>query len=271
MIDAYLVQRPHENTVIDFTGVATADFSIAIVAGLNRLTHCAELAGVPPAQQTGTLRHFRKLVTLALKWWLTEGAVERCAQMLANGEQPPLMLYLVWSEYTRLAKQVAAAAIFRIVHRAFAEAGGAAGRHRFPFRGRQGSGRVAGEWIVSADAAIAPCPRASYLWVTRHRRGLKRAAVPLCQLAIQIQIFKPAHVTHHIRFKSVEDLRLRLQGAERHQSRHRPRRDFCAAGAERRRQDHADQHHLRHRQPERRAASPSAATTSTGIIAPRAR
>jgi hypothetical protein len=112
MIDAYLVQRPHENTVIDFTGAATADFSIAIVAGLNWLTHCAELAGVPPAQQTGTLRHFRKLVTLALKWWLTEGAVERCAQMLANGEQPPLMLYLVWSEYTRLAKQVAAAAVF---------------------------------------------------------------------------------------------------------------------------------------------------------------
>jgi hypothetical protein len=31
---------------------------------------------------------------------------------LANGEQPPLMLYLVWSEYTRLAKQIAAAAIF---------------------------------------------------------------------------------------------------------------------------------------------------------------
>ena len=88
------------------------DFSIAIVAGLNRLTHCAELAGVPPAQQTGTLRHFRQLVSLAQKWWLTDGAAERCAQMLANGEQPPLMLYLVWSEYTRLAKQIAAAAIF---------------------------------------------------------------------------------------------------------------------------------------------------------------
>ncbi len=32
--------------------------------------------------------------------------------MLANGEQPPLMLYLIWSEYTRLAKQITAAAIF---------------------------------------------------------------------------------------------------------------------------------------------------------------
>lgn len=112
MIDAYLFQRPHENTVIDFTGVAAADFSIAILAGLNWLTHCAELAAVPASQQTGTLRHFRKLVTLAQKWWLTEGALERCAGMLARREQPPLMLYLIWSEYTRLAKQIAAAAIF---------------------------------------------------------------------------------------------------------------------------------------------------------------
>jgi hypothetical protein len=111
MIDAYLFQRPHGETVIDFTGTATADFSIAILAGLNRLTHCAALAGVPLAQQTGTIRNFRKLVTLAQRWWLTEGALERCGQMLANGEQPPLMLNLVWSEYTRLAKQIAAAAI----------------------------------------------------------------------------------------------------------------------------------------------------------------
>ena len=112
MIDAYLFQRPHGDTVIDFTGTATADFSIAIVAGLNWLGHCAELAGVPPSRQTGRLRHFRKLVTLAQRWWLTEGAIERCGRMLAAGEQPPLMLNLVWSEYTRLAKQVAAAAIF---------------------------------------------------------------------------------------------------------------------------------------------------------------
>ena len=112
MIDGYLFQRPHENTVIDFTGTATADFSIAILAGLNWLTHCAHLAGVPLPQQSGTIRNFRKLVTLTQRWWLMEGAVERCGQMLANGEQPPLMLNLVWSEYTRLAKQIASAAIF---------------------------------------------------------------------------------------------------------------------------------------------------------------
>lgn len=112
MIDGYLFQRPHENTVIDFTGTATADFSIAILAGLNWLTHCAELAGVPASQQSGTIRNFRKLVTVAQRWWLTEGAVERCGQLLSNSEQPPLMLYLIWSEYTRLAKQIAAAAIF---------------------------------------------------------------------------------------------------------------------------------------------------------------
>jgi hypothetical protein len=41
-----------------------------------------------------------------------EGAAERCSHLLASGEKPPLMLYLVWSEYTRLAKQVASAAVF---------------------------------------------------------------------------------------------------------------------------------------------------------------
>jgi hypothetical protein len=112
MIDAYLFHRPHADTVIDFTGTATADFSTAIVAGLNWLTHCAQLAGVDPARQSGTIRHFRKLVTLAQQWWLTDGAGDRCARLLSDGEQPPLMLYLVWSEYTRLAKTVAEAAIF---------------------------------------------------------------------------------------------------------------------------------------------------------------
>ena len=112
MIDAYLAQRPHGNTVIDFTGTAPADFAIAILAGLNWLTHCAQLAGVDPTQQSGTIRHFRKLVTLAQLWWLNDGAAERCRQMLSRGEQPPLMLYLIWSEYTRLSKSIAAAAIF---------------------------------------------------------------------------------------------------------------------------------------------------------------
>jgi hypothetical protein len=112
MMNAYLVQRPHGDTVIDFTGTATADFGIAILAGLNWMKHCAQLAGVPASQQSGTIRNFRKLVVLAQKWWLTEGAAERCRQMLADGGQPPLMLNLIWPEYTRLAKPIAAAAIF---------------------------------------------------------------------------------------------------------------------------------------------------------------
>jgi hypothetical protein len=112
MIDAYLFQRAHAETVIDFTGAAPSDFAIAIVAGLNWLTHCAHLAHVPLTQQTGTIRNFRKIVTVAQKWWLTDGAAGRCEQLIESGQQPPLMLYLVWSEYTRRAKQVAAAAVF---------------------------------------------------------------------------------------------------------------------------------------------------------------
>ena len=112
MMDAYLFQRPHGETVIDFTGNATADFTIAILAGLNWLTHCAQLSGVHPAKQSGTIRNFRKVVALAHQWWLTDGAAERCRELLASGKEPPLMLYLIWSDYTRLSKQIAAAAIF---------------------------------------------------------------------------------------------------------------------------------------------------------------
>jgi hypothetical protein len=112
MMNAYLVQRPHGETVIDFTGTAAADFAIAILAGINWLKHCALLAGVPASQQSGTIRNFRKLVVLAQQWWLMQGAAERCGQMLAAGERPPLMLNLIWPEYTRLAKPIAAAAIF---------------------------------------------------------------------------------------------------------------------------------------------------------------
>ena len=112
MMNAYLFQRPHGETVVDFTGNATADFTIAILAGLNWLTHCAQLSGVHPAKQSGTIRNFRKVVALAHRWWSTDGAAERCGELLASGKEPPLMLYLIWSDYTRLSKQIAAAAIF---------------------------------------------------------------------------------------------------------------------------------------------------------------
>ena len=70
------------------------------------------LAGVDPDKQSGTIRHFRKIVTLAHGWWLTDGAAERCRQLLDNGERPPLMFYLIWSDYTQLAKHIAAATVF---------------------------------------------------------------------------------------------------------------------------------------------------------------
>ena len=112
MLDAYLVQRPHGETVVDFTGSAAPDFAIAILAGLNWLSHCSAVARVHSSKQSGTLNNFRKVVTVAQQWWLTQGASERCAQLLAEGNRPPLMFYLIWIEYTRLSKVIAAAAIF---------------------------------------------------------------------------------------------------------------------------------------------------------------
>src|SRR5712692_1297275 len=112
MLEAYLRQRPHEDIVIEFTGSTMSDLAIAIIAGFNWLNHCAVLAAADRDKFSGTLTNFRKVTTLALQWWAMAGADERCGQMLAKHEKPPLMLYLIWTEYTRLAKQVASAAFF---------------------------------------------------------------------------------------------------------------------------------------------------------------
>ena len=89
-----------------------ADLAIAVVAGFNWLTHCAGLVEVNRERFSGTLSTFRKIVTLAQQWWAMEGADARYSQMLAEQQVPPLMLYLVWLEYTRLAKEIASAASF---------------------------------------------------------------------------------------------------------------------------------------------------------------
>ena len=113
MLDAFLRKAPHENTVIDFTGVAADDVVIAIVAGLNWLIHCAVLVGVERKKFSRTQSGFRKIVVVARRWWALEGSEARCYEMLARGGRPPLMLYLIWLEYTRLAKEIAAAAVYR--------------------------------------------------------------------------------------------------------------------------------------------------------------
>jgi hypothetical protein len=122
MFEAFLRQQPHDDTVIDFTGSTMSDIAIAIFAGFNWLNHCAVLAAVEREKFSGTLQHFRKLVVLAQQWWATEGAGPRCRQMIEAGEKPPLMLYLVWTDYTRLAKEVAVAGLSRAIERGAAPA-----------------------------------------------------------------------------------------------------------------------------------------------------
>jgi hypothetical protein len=116
LLNAFLRQPPHEDTVIDFTGSAMSDIAIAVYAGFNWLNRCAVLAGADRENFSGMLHHFRKLVILGQQWWAMEGAGPRCRQMLADGEKPPLMLFLIWTDYTRLAKEVAAAALNRAIN-----------------------------------------------------------------------------------------------------------------------------------------------------------
>jgi hypothetical protein len=115
MLAAFLRQQPHDDTVIDFTGSTMSDIALAIFAGFNWLSQCAVLAGVEREKFSGTLQHFRRLVVLAQQWWAMEGAESRCRQMLEQGEKPPLMFYLVWTDYTRLSKEIAAAVLGRAV------------------------------------------------------------------------------------------------------------------------------------------------------------
>src|SRR5260370_4348895 len=113
VLEAYLRQRPHEDTLIEFTGSTMSDLAIAIIAGFSWLNHCAVLAAAHRGKFSGPLSNFRKVTGLARQWWAMEGADERCSQMPAEGEKPPLMLYFIWTEYTLPAKEVASPAFFR--------------------------------------------------------------------------------------------------------------------------------------------------------------
>ena len=114
MLEAYLRQRPHEDTVIEFTGNTMNDLAIAVIAGFNWLNHCAGLAGADRRKFSGTLNHFRKVATSAQKWWETDGAKARHAQMLKEKQEPPLLLNLVWADYGRLANEIEAARVARM-------------------------------------------------------------------------------------------------------------------------------------------------------------
>src|ERR1700761_1251714 len=63
ILDGYLRQLPHDQTVIEFTGSTTSDLAIAIIAGFNWLVACAVLAGADPKQFYGALRNFRKVTS----------------------------------------------------------------------------------------------------------------------------------------------------------------------------------------------------------------
>jgi hypothetical protein len=113
LLDGYLRQLPHDQTVVEFTGNASADIAIAIIAGFNWLVECAVQAGADPKEFLGALRNFRRVASSAQKWWATDGARQRYAEMIAAKQEPPLFLNLVWTDYTRMANEIAAARVAR--------------------------------------------------------------------------------------------------------------------------------------------------------------
>jgi hypothetical protein len=110
ILETFLRKRAHTKTSIDFTGVPSDDIVNAIIAGFNWLDMC--LAAVGVHQPSRSLTDFKNVAWLAEQWWAVEGAVPRCYHMLAERKRPPLMLYLIWLDYTGLAKEIASAAIY---------------------------------------------------------------------------------------------------------------------------------------------------------------
>jgi len=66
-IDAFLRQRAHDSTVVDFTGTAIEDYGIAIYAALNWLNHCGAIVNADPQKFSGTLRSFHGIDTSRAK------------------------------------------------------------------------------------------------------------------------------------------------------------------------------------------------------------
>ena len=109
ILEGYLRQLPHDETVIEFTGNTMSDLAIAVIAGFNWLNHCAGLAGADRRKFSGTLSHFRKIACQRSNGgrWTEPRSVTR--RLLQARQEPPLFLYLVWADYGRLANEIAAA------------------------------------------------------------------------------------------------------------------------------------------------------------------
>ena len=82
---------------------------VARIGGITPWLKCAHLAGADPKEFYGALRNFRRVASTAQKWWASDGAKERYEEMLAAQQEPPLFLNLVWSDYGRMAAEIAAA------------------------------------------------------------------------------------------------------------------------------------------------------------------
>ena len=108
LLDGYLRQLPHDQTVIEFTGNTAADLSIATIAGFTGWF-------IAPSSPARIRRNFRSAPqfpqgSLLGAEMMDDGRGKAaCAEMLKAKQEPPLFLYLIWADYTRLAKGIVAA------------------------------------------------------------------------------------------------------------------------------------------------------------------
>ena len=112
LFHAFRHDRPHLKFPHVATGDEVHDTIQAVFQCVDYLRDQCLKAGTNYDVFKGAVATFEKDCANAYDWWQKEGAGPTAYLLLSHGERPPLMIYILWRETTRLAKEIATACIY---------------------------------------------------------------------------------------------------------------------------------------------------------------
>jgi hypothetical protein len=112
LFHAFRHDRPHLKYPDVATGEEVHDTVQAVFQCLIYLRDQCLKAKTSYNVYAGALETFEKDCVAAYDWWQKEGAGPTADLPLVHDERPPLMIYILWRETTRLAKEIATASIY---------------------------------------------------------------------------------------------------------------------------------------------------------------
>ena len=112
LFHAFRHDRPHLKFPDVATGEEVHDTIQAVSQCLVYLRNQCLKAKTSYDVYEGALATFEKDCATAYDWWQKEGAGPTADFPLLYDERPPFMIYILWRETTRLAKEIATACIY---------------------------------------------------------------------------------------------------------------------------------------------------------------